>query len=427
MTATTRTAPPILPRTTPDALRLARRQPIDPDALRTAREIIDDVRARGLAAVEHHARRLGDLRAGDPLVYSAADLRRALDRLDPSARAVLERAAERIRTFAIHQRAALHEFDIPVPGGVAGLRVVPMHAAGCYAPGGRFPLPSSVLMTAIPARVAGVAHVWGASPRPPDVTLAAASIAGADGLLGVGGPHALAALAFGLGGSPACDVLVGPGNAYVTAAKSILAAERAIDMLAGPSEVLIIADDTADPAVIAADLLAQAEHDPQAIPMLLTTSDALLALVDDALRDQLATFPAAGVARQALATGFACLVPDLAAAAALADTIAPEHLQLMTRDDAALAQRVSQFGTLFIGPRAAEVLGDYAIGPNHTLPTGGTPRHASGLSVMSFLTLRTWVRTDTRDEPFLRDVAAFARLEGLEGHARAAEARLAMS
>jgi phosphoribosyl-ATP pyrophosphohydrolase/phosphoribosyl-AMP cyclohydrolase/histidinol dehydrogenase len=235
------------------------------EAFAVAAPIVEAVRVGGEAALREHAERFADVTAGGPLFLDRTMLRRALTELPAADRTRLERVAERIRTFAEAQKRALSDVTIPLPGGTAGHWIAPLERAGCYAPGGRYPLPSSVLMTAVTARTAGVKEIWVASPKPGPMTLAAAAIAGADGVLAAGGAHAIAALAFGAGPISPCDVIVGPGNRYVTAAKQLVAGRVAIDMLAGPSELVVFADATASPAVIAADLLAQAEHDPDAL------------------------------------------------------------------------------------------------------------------------------------------------------------------
>jgi phosphoribosyl-ATP pyrophosphohydrolase/phosphoribosyl-AMP cyclohydrolase/histidinol dehydrogenase len=336
---------------------------------------------------------------------------------------VLERTADRIRQFAEAQRRCLLPLDSAIPDGRAGHTIAAMERAGCYAPGGRFPLPSSALMTAIAAKVAGVKAVMVASPRPTAVTLAAAAVAGADGLLQVGGAQAIAALAYGAGPWPGSDIVVGPGNRWVTAAKQLVAGRVAIDMLAGPSELLVLADGAADPALVAADLLAQAEHDPDAVPMLVSLDPALPERVEAELSRQLTDLPTAAVARAALQNGFAVVAPDLATAIALADRIAPEHLELLLADADAVAPRLGHYGGLFIGSASAEVFGDYGAGPNHVLPTGGTARSCGGLSVLTFLRVRTWLRLDAVSPDLRHDSTALARLEGLEAHARAAERR----
>jgi phosphoribosyl-ATP pyrophosphohydrolase/phosphoribosyl-AMP cyclohydrolase/histidinol dehydrogenase len=353
-------------------------------------------------------------------VYSRLDLEEALGSIDASQRELLERTASRIRAFAEAQRASLADVTIDVLGGRAGHTVTPVGSAGCYAPGGRYPLPSSVLMTVVTAKAAGVERVWVASPRPSPVTLAAAAIAGADGLLAVGGAQAVAALAYGAGEIPACDAVVGPGNLWVTAAKQLVSAEVKIDMLAGPSELVVLADKSADADTIAADLLAQAEHDPDALPVLVTTDESLVAGVERELAKQLEDLPTADIARAALQNGFAVAVSDLDQAVEICDRLAPEHLELIIEEPGDAARRLRNYGALFIG--SAEVFGDYGAGPNHVLPTGGGARYTGGLSVLTFLKIQTWLDLDDAGD-LAGDAAALARLEGLEAHARAARKR----
>ena len=409
-----------------DELRDLRRTPVDEATLEAAAALVREVRRDGEAGLRRLAERYDGLEPGAALVLPRERLVAAAAALPDGQRELLERTAGRIADFARAQRAALSAVQVPVPGGTAGHEIAPVERAGCYAPGGRFPLPSSVLMTAVTARAAGVGEVWVASPRPAPVTLAAAAIAGADALLACGGAHAIAALAFGAGDVPACDVVVGPGNRWVTAAKQLVAGHVGIDMLAGPSELVVLADATADPAVLTADLLAQAEHDPDAMPVLVTTDPTLPERVEAELERQLVDLPTAGVARRALGNGLAVVVRDLDEGAAACDLLAPEHLQVLTTDPDDAARRCRHWGGLFLGPAAAEVLGDYGVGPNHTLPTGGAARHAGGLSVLHFLRVRTWLRTEPGPElaRAAADAAALARLEGLEAHARAAERRM---
>jgi phosphoribosyl-ATP pyrophosphohydrolase/phosphoribosyl-AMP cyclohydrolase/histidinol dehydrogenase len=391
-----------------------------------AATIVEDVRLRGEAALREHAERLGDLLPGAPLLIPRRALLAALDELPGEDRRRLERIAGRIRAFAEAQRSALREMTVPVPGGRAGHVIAPVERAGCYAPGGRYPLPSSVLMTAITARVAGVSEVWLATPQPAPIMLAAAALAEVDGLLAVGGAQAIAALAFGAGPVPACDVVVGPGNAWVTAAKQMVAGHVAIDALAGPSELVILADPTADPALVAADLLAQAEHDPDAVPILLSVGQGLVADVAAELEHQLATLPTADVARAALGNGGLFAVSNLDEGVSRCNELAPEHLELLVADAASVIPRLRHFGALFIGAGSAEVLGDYGAGPNHVLPTGGGARSSGGLSVLTFLRVRTWLSIDDAlaARELAEDAAWLGRVEGLEGHARSAERRL---
>lgn len=394
----------------------------DPEASATAARIVEDVRARGESALREHAERLDGLAPGAPLLLGREVLERALADLPREQRSLLERTAQRIRTFAAAQRQCLAPLDLAVPGGRAGHRWLPVAGVGAYAPGGRYPLPSSVLMTAVPARVAEVEHVWLASPRPSPATLAAAALAGVEGVLPVGGAQAIAALALGTV-TPPVDLVVGPGNRFVTAAKRHLFGEVGIDGLAGPSELVVLADATAAPELVAADLLAQAEHDTEAVVLLVTPSPDLPARVETALRAQLRDLPTARVAEQALARrGAAVVVEDLEAAVRLVDRLAPEHLHLALREPHAAARALRSYGALFVGSGSAEVFGDYGAGPNHVLPTGGSARFQAGLSVMTFLRPATYLELDAPEE-LAADSAALARLEGLEAHARAAERR----
>lgn len=409
----------------PSEVARLRRNPVDRQTLLDAGAIVDEVQEGGEVALRAVAERLGDRHPGEMLVIERHELDAALDATPKEDRDALERAAESIERFAIAQRESIVGFSIAAESpGQLRQEIVPVERAGCYAPGGRFPLPSSVLMTAIPARVAGVSDVTVASPKPTPITLAAAAVAGADRLLAVGGAQAIAAMACGVGVAPV-DVIVGPGNRWVTAAKQLVSGSVRIDMLAGPSELVVIADDSADASVVAADLLAQAEHDTDASAILVSSSDALIERVNAELERQLRTLPTAETARAALTNGFAVRTGSNAQSAEVADRLAPEHLQIITRDASVLARSIRHAGALFVGRHTAEVFGDYGLGPNHTLPTGGTARSFAGLSVFDFLRVRTAIElSEAPDQDLVRSIARLARLEGLEAHARAAEIRL---
>jgi phosphoribosyl-ATP pyrophosphohydrolase/phosphoribosyl-AMP cyclohydrolase/histidinol dehydrogenase len=399
----------------------------DEATMAEARRIVDDVRERGLDAVLDHAHRLGDLQPGERGFWDPGALADERDRLSAAQRDVLERTATRIRAFADAQRGSLHDLTMAIPGGRVGHTIAPVERAGCYAPGGRFPLPSSVLMTVVTANAAGVASVWVASPRPAPVTLAAAAIAGADGLLAIGGAQAIAALAFGVGPVAPCDVIAGPGNRWVMAAKQLVAGRLGVDLVAGPSELVVVADAGADPDTVASDLLAQAEHDPDAIPVLVTTDRCLARDVDRAICTQLDALATAVTARAALANGGVVLVSSREEAVEACNRLAPEHLELVVEDAQALVPALRHYGALFIGAGAGEVLGDYGAGPNHVLPTGGAARFSGGLSVFTFLRVRTWLAIDEASSasPLVRDAVALARMEGLVAHAASAARRLA--
>lgn len=358
---------------------------------------------------------------------SAAALARNRSHLCACYDALLRHAVRIARLGAqLVQKASISDARLDIPGGAAGHTVAPVENAGCYAPGGRYPLPSSIIMTVTTARVAGCTNVWAASPRPTQVTLGAAFVAGADAVLAAGGAHAIAALAYGCGSVGPADAVVGPGNQYVTAAKSLIAGRVAIDMLAGPSECLVIVDGSASAKVVASDLLAQAEHDPQALPSLISTSATLIDEIEAELVAQLAVLPTADIAREACKNGYAVLVSTMDEAIAISDRLAPEHLELHVENSEAVAKRCQHYGGLFVGHAAAEVLGDYGAGPNHTLPTGGTARSTGGLSVFTFLRVRTWLSlTNLKTAADLvRDAHALAKIEGLHGHAAAAAHRL---
>ena len=395
----------------------------DTEAEEGAARIISDVAARGETAVREWSEKLGELKPNDPLVIGRAGLEAALATLDPNERAVLERTRDRVMAFASAQRAALHDIEISVPGGKAGHRFIPVARAGCYAPGGRFPLPSSAIMTACAAKAAGVASIWCAGPKPARATLAAAALSGAEGFLAAGGAQGIAALALGAG-VPPCDVVVGPGGRYPAAAKRLLFGVVGTEAPAGPSELLIIAGPDADAETAAADILAQAEHDTAAVPALVALDEAFAEALEEALGRRLAELPEPNrsVATAALANGWMLMARDEKEAKAAAERFAPEHLELLVSDPRPWADSIRNAGGVFLGALSAEVFGDYGAGPNHCLPTGGAARFAAGLSVLAFLRARTWLEMD--DPGMLSaDAASLARIEGLEAHARAAELR----
>ncbi len=390
----------------------------DEATIRQATEIVSAVKRDGRSAVRRFAARYDGLAAEESLIASSAELLNAKSAIDAATLALLERTAQRIERFAVAQRNSLADLTTTVEGGEAGHTVRPVDRAGCYAPGGRYPLVSSVLMMVVTARVAGVSSITVATPRPTALMCAAAAVAGAENVLAVGGAHAIAALAYGLDELPACDVVVGPGNRFVTAAKRLVSGDVAIDMLAGPSEVLIVADESSDPRDVAINLLAQAEHDTDARPMLITLSPKFLEAVQAALGSELESLPTAMTARQALKNGFAIVAEDLNQAAAWCNRIAPEHLQLAIYDPTRMRPKLRHYGTLLLGSETSEVFGDYGAGPNHVLPTGRTSRYTGGLSVYTFLRVQSWMQLDS-PEHLASDVAALATLEGLAAHERA--------
>jgi histidinol dehydrogenase len=412
----------------PSAIPLRNSQAYDSDTLSKVETMFTEIRKGGVDTIRSYAEQFGEISTGQDLLATPKEMENAVNALSQNELGVLKRVADRIKTFAEAQKSCLTPLSVKILGGEVGHEVLPVDTAGCYAPGGRFPLPSSVLMTVIPAKVAGVKTVILASPKPTPHTLAAAYIAGADYIVRIGGVQAVAGMAYGMFGCPSADIIVGPGNRWVTSAKQLLSAHVGIDMLAGPSELMVIADETADSETISLDLLAQAEHDPDAIPILLSTSRTLIEEVNVALKKNLAKLrePNRAIAKESLNNGFAVCVNDIAESTQIANLYAPEHLELFFDNADKFASNFTNCGGLFIGGLAAEVVGDYGAGPNHTLPTGGSAKFKGGLSVFNFLRLRTWMNIENQAaaEQLYRDAAALGRIEGLEAHARSAEARL---
>jgi histidinol dehydrogenase len=397
-------------------------------------EILARVRAEGDAALLELTRRFDRLEVPNvaALAIDRARLERARAALDPELASALELAAERIRAF--HARQMPADLDWTDEVGVRlGLRWQPIESVGLYVPGGKAAYPSSLLMNAIPAQVAGCRRLVMAVPTPEAVVneavLAAAAIAGVDEVWRIGGAQAIAALAWGTETIAPVDKIVGPGNAWVAEAKRQVYGRVGIDMIAGPSEVVVVADASADPDWIAADLLAQAEHDERAQSILVTDSAELADAVERAVAAQLATAPRDAIARASWGDhGAILLVRELDEAPELVDRLAPEHLQLVTAEPERLAARIRRAGAIFLGAHTPEVIGDYVGGPNHVLPTGRTARFASGLSVFDFLTRTTILGCDARALARLGPAAvALARAEGLAAHARAVELRLGAS
>lgn len=389
------------------------------------RAIIDGVRLRGDAALAEYACRFGD---PEPQIISsdANDaVALASQRLSTERIRVMQFAYENIRRFAESIMGTVHDITTPFPGYRAGMRFQPVQKVACYVPGGRYPLPSSALMTATTAKVAGVEEVYIVSPTLSDEILYAGKLAGVKGFIRCGGAQAAAAVAFGTQSIPKMDMLVGPGNGYVTEAKRQLVGAIGIDMLAGPSEVTIIADETATPNWLTWDILSQAEHDPDARCYLITTDPQLARSVQELLtravtaENLLPPFIAQSIASSAI-----FVVPTLQAAAALANAIAPEHLAVATSEPELLRPKLRNYGALFVGQQATVPYGDYVAGPNHTLPTGGTARFSGGLTPLTFLRAQTWLEVTTPCTVLAEETASFARIEGLNAHAQSALVRM---
>lgn len=390
----------------------------------TVARIISDVRQRGEEALRELCSRF-DGWDGGALEVTRDEIEKAYESLDPRFVDTLKKAAENIRAF--HRQQIRPSFVITGEDGVVmGQKIMPIAKVGVYVPGGTAALSSTVLMDVIPAKLAGCPEIVVTTParggRVDPSILAAADIAGADRIFRVGGAQAIAALAYGAGPIPQVDKIVGPGNAYVAEAKRQVFGRVAIDMIAGPSEILVIADKDSDPEHLAADLLSQAEHDKMASAVLVTDCAGLASQVSEAVERQLAVLPRRDIAEASIENnGKIIVAKDIDAVIDIANAIAPEHLELCVADPFKYLDRIRNAGSIFMGRYCPEALGDYLAGPNHTLPTGGTARFSSPLSVDDFVK-RSQFTYYTREalEKVSESIALFARQEGLEGHARSA-------
>ncbi|MBI3715480.1 MAG: histidinol dehydrogenase [Betaproteobacteria bacterium] len=402
----------------------------DPKVETVARAILADVKARGDAALLAYTSqfdRWTPAGAG-ALEIPAAALQQALTQLPAPVRAALETAAERIRAYHQHQIQPSWTFTEP-DGTVLGQQITPLDRAGMYVPGGKAAYPSSVLMNAMAAKVAGVGELIMVTPTPDglmnETVLAAAALAGVDRVFRIGGAQAIAALAYGTDSVPAVDKIVGPGNAYVAAAKRFVFGVVGIDMVAGPSEILIIADGSIHPDWVAMDLFSQAEHDEIAQAILLCPDAAYLEQVAANMARQVVTLPRVNIIRASLENRGALIrVRDLAEACEIANRIAPEHLELAVADADALLPKIRHAGAVFLGAYSSESLGDYCAGPNHVLPTSRTARFSSPLGVYDFQKRSSVIKVSAAGAQTQGAVAAtLARAEGLEAHARSADYR----
>jgi len=399
-----------------------RQSELSADIETAARKTIAKVRAGGDAAVRALTAEF-DRRNLDALELPAAEWDQLAARVTPEVRAALERAAQRVRTF--HERERHASFEISEDGIRVGSRVDPLARIGIYVPGGKARYPSTVIMTAVPARVAGVREIVMTTPGPSPETLAAARLSGVDRVFLIGGAQAIAAMAYGTESVPRVDKIVGPGNAYVAAAKRLVFGDVGIDSIAGPTEVVIAAEDGVDPRWIAADLLAQAEHDELAVPILIARGKAFADAVAAAVVTQLAALPRRAIATRSLADQGAIFVVDSDdEIVRLMNLLAPEHAELALREARALAPRITTAGALFLGIHTPEPVGDYIAGPSHVLPTGGSARFASPLGVSDFIKRTSIIEYDaTALAAQADDIERLTAVEDLHGHGRAVTIR----
>jgi histidinol dehydrogenase len=407
---------------------LPRRAGSDPETRGAVARILEDVLARGDEAVREYTRRYDgvDLAPGE-WEPDQATWQGSLDRIDPGLRAALGRAVDRVREYHQHQREP--GFHLAQPdGSVVGMKVTPLDRVGLYVPGGKASYPSSVVMNAVPALVAGVQEIVAVVPPTgaTDAVLAACALSGVTRIFRIGGAQAIAALAYGTATVPRVDKIVGPGNRWVAEAKRQVVGQVGIDMIAGPTEVLVIADGSARPDRVAADLIAQAEHDEDAVSWCVTSDARLADALPAALEAALARAPRAAIARAALErNGLVVLVPSMREAIEVANRRAPEHLQIVADGAERIAQSIRHAGAIFLGDDTPEPVGDYLAGPSHVLPTGGTARYASPLGVYDFVKRTSIIRyTHARLAADAEAIIALAEAEGLAGHAEAVRVRV---
>ena len=393
--------------------------------LSVVKDVIADVRQRGDVALRQYTEQFDKVQI-EQIVLDPSALKAAYEQLDDETIGAIRSVAVNIRQFAEVQRNALSDFDVElIPGVKTGQRTLPIARAGVYVPGGSFPLVSTLLMGAVPARVAGVREVVVCSPPTFNggihpAILVAADIAEVDAVWQVGGVQGVAAMAYGTETLQAVDKIVGPGNKYVAQAKKEVFGAVGIDLIAGPTEVCIIADESADAEILAADLLAQAEHDLDAVPLLVTTSPAIANEVKAQVARQLPLLKTVEIARKSIEqNGYIVVTDSLEDAIELINRKAPEHLEVILRDPEAVVPALKNYGSLFVGELSAEVLGDYSSGINHTLPTNTTARYRGGLSVFDFMRIHTVLNVDRQGLAAIGPAAEImARAEGLDGHRR---------
>jgi len=410
---------------------LAWEQSTDSEVVTTVTAILEDVRQRGDAAVLEYTAKFDrvEVASAAELELDVDELQAALDAIDDAHRQALEAAAARIRAYAEHQKMESWSYT-EADGTVLGQKVTPMDRAGLYVPGGKAAYPSSVLMNAIPAKVAGVPELIMVVPTPGgdrnELVLAAAAISGVDRVFTIGGAQAIAALAYGTDTIPRVDKITGPGNAYVATAKRMVYGVVGIDMIAGPSEILVVCDGKTDPDWIAMDLFSQAEHDEDAQSILVSPDSDFIERVKASMEKLLADMPRADIIKTSLANRAALIeARDMDDAIEVANRVAPEHLELSMDDAGQWAQKIRHAGAIFMGRYTAEALGDYCAGPNHVLPTSGTARFSSPLGVYDFQKRSSLIGCSSQGASDLGKVAStLAHGEGLFAHARSAEYRI---
>lgn len=386
--------------------------------------LINKVREGGDKAIIDISKQFGEKISAIEL--TSVEIADAMSRVPDETIKVLKKAIKNVRNFALQQFDCLKELEYTQKGVTLGHKIIPLQRVGAYVPGGNYPLPSSAIMNTIPAKVAGVEEVILCSPKIHDVTIAAAKLCEVDRIFRIGGAQAIAGMAYGTETIPMVDKIVGPGNKYVTQAKKEVYGKCGIDFIAGPSEIMIIADDTSNPKYVAADLLSQAEHDPDASCILVSISDKFSQRAYEELKKQLDVLPTKEITSQALENSFIIEVESLDQAVSIANKKAPEHLEICFNNADKYIDAFLNYGSLFVGNYAAEVFGDYCSGTNHVLPTNGVARYNGGLSVFDFIKIQTYqIVTEEAAKNSLIPIAShIANIEGLMAHKNAADIRL---
>ena len=398
-------------------------QKIEFESISSVNEIIEDVRKNGDKAVKKYAKKFdGDCIKAFRL--SESEIKKAVANVDKKTIETIKFAIKNVKEFAKAQFNSVKEIEVNVNGNTLGHKIVPLDSVGCYIPGGNYPLPSSAIMTIVPAKVAGVKRVIAMSPKIKDVTIAAAHLAGADEIYKIGGVQAIAAMAYGTETIKKVNKIVGPGNKFVTSAKKQVFGECGIDFLAGPSEVLIVADNNAKPEFIAADMLAQCEHDKDARAFLICFSKEFAQKVDKKAKEYLNNLPTKEIAQNSYDKSVAVVVKSIDEAIELSNEKAPEHLELCL-EGAQDIMKFTNYGSLFIGNYSAEVFGDYVSGTNHTLPTNQVAKYSGGLSVFDYFKIQTYQIINEKSVNETAKMASeLAEKEGLYAHKLAADVRI---
>lgn len=391
------------------------------DVTDAVKEIITDVRKNGNSAVKKYSAKFDGIET-DCRELSEDEIENAVKSLDDEVLEALKFSVRNVEEFAKAQLGSVKNTMVQADGAILGHKIIPLEKVGCYIPGGNYPLPSTAIMTIVPAVVAGVKEIIAVSPKAKPVTVAAAKLAGATKIFNIGGVQAIAALAYGTETIDAVDKIVGPGNKYVATAKKIVYGDCGIDFVAGPSEVMVVADNSANPEFVAADLLAQCEHDKDARAYLLCFDRDFAVKVDKCSRKFLETLQTADIARVSYEKSTAYVVKDLQEAVEIANKKAPEHLELCLNEVENSVDLFRNYGSLFIGNYSAEVFGDYVSGTNHTLPTGRAARYTGGLSVFDYIKIQTFQKIENV-EKFAKYASILAEQEGLFAHKLASDVR----